>query len=336
MVSETSLRGVIGVISLTEGKQLSLEELESLRYIAQLAAPIVNRLQEIERLLARTREFDALARQLQITEQNLQDAEKEREELEAIIRMRDHFQANVAHELRTPLAAIRGYSRMILDGRAGEINQTQKEYLTVITDNTDRLIHLLNWVSQVSDQSSLHLTLSTFDLIELWAACVKNQEDRLREKSIKLQQQIPDEPFVLIGDKKRLAYVLEALLSSAVRFARENADVVVQFAHGREKDISVKILSDTGDGIPLAILNHAFDRVVSHSQSGPTTIPRSDAAELNLSEVRDTVGIHGGRIFVTSRTGEGSTFIITLPSVRKDGEERPGHEPAVNSGRRRR
>jgi signal transduction histidine kinase len=333
MISETSLRGIIGVISVLEGKQPSLEELESLRYIAQVAAPIVSRLQEMERLLIRSREF---ARRLEEAEGHLEGAQKKSEGLEATIRMRAHLQANVAHELRTPLAAIRGYSRMILDGRAGEINDTQKDYLTVITNNTDRLIHLLNWVSHISDPGLLQLTLSTFDLLESWSECVKSKAEPLREKSIALRQQIPHESFVLIGDKERLGNALDALLSSALKFARENSVIVVQFAHGREKDISVKIVSETGDGIPPVVLNHAFDRGVSSGSSSAAIVPRSDTRELNLSAVRDTVGIHGGRIFVTSKAGEGFTFIITLPAVRKDGEERSGHEQAVHSGRRRR
>jgi len=336
MTSVSSLHGVIGIVSLGEGKQPSMEELESARYVAQVAAPVAARLQQLARLMNHSREFDSLTQQLQAMRESLETTERQNGELQATIRMRAHLQTNLAHELRTPLAAIRGYSRMILDGRAGEITSTQRDYLTVITNNTSRLIHLLNWMSQINDQSALHLTLSDFDLAELWSERVDIHEDRLREKSIAMQVQIPNESFALIGDRQRLTYVLDTLLSSAVRFARENSNIVVQFSHGREKDITVKISSDSGDAISPELVNHAFDSDTEREASGSEAALPSEGNELNLSGVRDAVGVHGGRVFLINRAGEGSTFIFTLPAVRKDGEERPGNEQAFNSGRRRR
>src|SRR5205814_3308773 len=76
---------------------------------------------------------------------------EEKNALDAIIRMRSHLQANVAHDLRTPLGTIRGYARMILDGRTGEVNDTQRKYLQIVTDNTNRLITLISWMGYIAD-----------------------------------------------------------------------------------------------------------------------------------------------------------------------------------------
>src|SRR5436853_3255960 len=97
---------------------------------------------------------------------------------------------------------------MILDGRGGEINDTQRQYLRIVTENTNRLIALVGWMSYVAELSAQHMKLSTFDFRDLWSDCVNRSQDKLAGKSLKLTQRVAEERFVLIGDREKLGYVL--------------------------------------------------------------------------------------------------------------------------------
>jgi signal transduction histidine kinase len=241
------------------------------------------------------------------------------------MQMRTHLQHNISHELRTPMAAIRGYARMIVDGRAGDINSTQKDYLTVITENTNRLIGLVSWMSHVADLTSQNLKVDGFDIREVWRDSLRSQEAVLRAKSIKIKEQIPEEPFEMIGDRQRLFQAVSSLIGVAAGFANENGTITVELSHGREQEIVVKI-SDNGACVPAEVLNKLTER--RHTTESPTS-----GSDSGLSELHDVIGIHGGRVFVNSKAGQGSTYIFTLPAVSYDSEGIL-NEQAVNSSSR--
>jgi len=242
------------------------------------------------------------------------------------------LQSNIAHELRTPLAAVRGYARMILDGRAGDINKTQRDYLNVITDNSNRLVQLVNWMSHIVEMNVQQFHLSIFDLLDLWAERLRAHEAVLNGKSIKVLEQIAEEPFTLMADREKLALVFNGLLGVALRLNKPGGTIRAEFSHGREQEITVKIFQN-GDAIPSEMLAAMF----AHSNAIPGRMPPSqNIGELDLSGIYDVIGMHGGRIFVNSKVGEGSTVLFTLPAVIPDGEENFDHEQAVHTSRRRR
>jgi signal transduction histidine kinase len=255
---------------------------------------------------------------------------EEKAALDAIIQMRSYLQVNVAHDLRTPLAAIRGYTRMILDGRGGEVNDVQKEYLRIVTDNTNRLISTVSWMSNVAELSARHFKLSTFDLRRAWAECVDANRQSLRDKTLNLTEQIPDEEFVIIGDREKLTYALTELFAAAVRFSDPGGTIAVEFSNGREKQVTVKI-SEKSASIPTDALDTIFDP--SFNRTGKPAAHNMDAGAVSLSGVYDVVGMHGGRVFVNSTSGQGATLMFTLPAVTSGGEEK-SHEQAVNSSSR--
>jgi len=300
VINEGVLHGGIALISSMDAPQLSQDDLEIVRQLATQAGPALARFAEIE-----------LLRDENLAVKNL-------------LRMRAHLQSNIAHELRTPLAAVRGYTRMILDGRAGQANETQKEYLRVVDDNTTRLINLVNWMTHVLEASADDFCLSRFDLREVWNDCVK------AAGSLKFAEQIPDEPFTVVGDRRKIARIFEHLIGAAQKLSTEQSNIVLQFARGREREISVK-LSDTGAALPQELLTRIFDR--SFSSVPMPLAQQPGGGELGLSDIYDIVGMHGGRFFVNSKTGQGVTFLFTLPAVDAGGEEKVSHEQAVNSGR---
>jgi signal transduction histidine kinase len=329
---DDALQGLIGLVSPMEGPQLSAEDIESVRQLAYDISPILGRLQQMEALRRENIQLKAAADRISEADEQLSRITAERNALDAVIQMRSHLQANIAHELRTPLAAIRGYTRMILDGRGGEVNPTQKEYLRIVTDNTNRLIGLVSWMSYVAELTALHLSLSTFDLRDVWTESLDSTRRKLADKSLELSAQIPDEPFIVVGDREKLAYVFTELTAAAVAFSNAPGTISVEFSHGRDKDVTVKI-TEKEACIPPDALTRIFERTFN-----AVTKPAAqhiDAETISLSGVYDVVGMHGGRVFVKSTAEQGATFLFTLPAITMGGEEN-NHEQAVHSSRRRR
>jgi two-component system OmpR family sensor kinase len=222
---------------------------------------------------------------------------------------------------------------MIIDGRGGEINATQKEYLRIVGDNTNRLIGLVSWMSYVAELTSQHLSLSTFDLRDVWTESVNSTRQKLADKSLELTAEIPNEPFVVVGDRDKLAYVFTELIAVAAAFSDVSATISAEFSHGRDRDVTVRI-TETGASIPPDTLTRIFER--SFNSVTKPVAQQADLETSSLSGVYDVIGMHGGRVFVKSSTaGQGATFLFTLPAITLGGEEN-SHEQAVNSGRRRR
>jgi len=330
VMNDTRWIATIGVVSPMDGPQVSAEDIESVRQFSFDAGPILSRLQEIQRLQQENQTLAADLDQVRAAAEKLDKVLEERNGLHAILQMHSHQQVNVAHELRTPLAAIRGYVRMILDGRGGAVNDTQREYLRIVTDNTNRLIALVGWMSYVADRSAQHLKLSTFDFREIWADCVKEIRPKLVEKSLTLSERVADASFVMTGDREKLAYVLNELIAVAMTLMPNGGSLSAELTQGRDKELVFK-LSGRGASIPADTLSKIFERPFNNAAK----TAQSTESSVSLSGVYDIVGMHGGRVFVNSTAGQGATFLFTLPAITEAGEENC-HEQTINSGRRRR
>src|SRR5262249_37193498 len=164
---------------------------------------------------------------------------------------------------------------------------------------------------------------------EIWNTCRNKNEETIRGKSIEIKQVVPNNRFVTACDAAKLEYVFNSLLANAIRNTNPGGQIVIEFSRGRQREITVKI-TDYGGGLPPEQINLIFERYYGRpiSASSPT--------DIGLSGVYDIIGLHGGRLFVNSRAGEGSTFLFTLPAVRQDSEEKGSDDQTLNSGRRRR
>ncbi len=330
LIGESALQAVIGLASPLDGAQPSSEEIEVIRQLAYDASPILVHLQEIDKLRRENHELQNTIRSASKPQQDLARVLEEKSALQALIQMRSHLQANLAHELRTPLAAIRGYARMILDGRGGEVNSTQKDYLRIVTDNTNRMIGLVSWMSYLTELTAQHLKLSSFDLRDVWAKSLESCRLILGEKTLSVVEVIPDESFAIMGDAEKLTYVFNELIAIAAKLSNVSGIITVEFSHGREMDVTVKV-SGTGQSIPPEKLSTIFER--SFNAIAKPAAQNTDAGATSLSGVYDVVGMHGGRVFVSNTAGQGASFLFTLPAVIIGGEEK-SHEQAINSGRR--
>ena len=250
------------------------------------------------------------------------------EELKSLDEMKTNLLSNVSHELRTPLVAVMGYTDMVLNGKAGPINDRQKEYLAIAQRNVERLVTL---IENLLDFSRLHrgtenLVFTRFDLVECVRASMESVKPAADGREITMTLSVLDRkgnphegPVVVEGDRGQLGQVFNNLLFNAVKFNKPSGriDVTLQL---REKNVAIAV-SDTGIGIPEEAMDKLFTRFF---QVDGSSTRKYGGTGIGLAISQDIVRLHGSRITVTSRVGEGSTFRFTLPLYEGELRERSG------------
>jgi signal transduction histidine kinase len=233
-------------------------------------------------------------------------------------RAKQDFFALVSHELRTPLTAILGYVELLLSDDVAAFPPEHARHLEVIERNARRLVRLVGdllFAAQV-EGAPLLLEPAEVDLVALVRDAVELARCRAEEAGIVLATEI--EPVErCIGDRDRLAQVLDNLLSNALKFTPPDGRVVVRLAsQGPHARIEV---ADTGVGIPAEDQPHLFDRFYRARNATGRSIP---GLGLGLTIVRTIVEGHGGTVSVRSESGEGTTFMVLLPAVGSDSRSR--------------
>ena len=224
-------------------------------------------------------------------------------------RAKQDFFALVSHELRTPLTAILGYVELLLSDATGDFPAEHARHLEVIDRNARRLVRLVGdllFAAQV-DGAPLLLEPGEVELAALVHDAVELARCRATEAGIALETEL--EPVdVCIGDRDRLAQVLDNLLLNALKFTPPGGRVTVRLASvGAQAQLEVV---DTGVGIAEADLPHLFDRFYRARNATGQSVP---GLGLGLTIVRTIVEGHGGTVAVRSREGEGTTFTVVLP-----------------------
>jgi len=229
--------------------------------------------------------------------------------LRELDRLKDEFLSLVSHELRTPLTSIRGYLDLVLDGEAGELNPEQRRFLDAVERNSGRLLRLVGdllFVAQ-ADAGRLSLERGSVDLSELAAHCVEEAAPAATEKSVSLVLLAEPVPS-LVGDRGRLAQVLDNLVSNALKFTPEGGSVQVRTRAGGNQ--VVLEVEDSGIGIPVADQPRLFERFFRSAVAEDQAIPGTG---LGLAIVKAIVEAHSGEISISSREGVGTTFRVELP-----------------------
>jgi len=234
-------------------------------------------------------------------------------------RVKEEFFALVSHELRTPLTAILGYVELVLGEHAREdaADEEQIRYLQIVERNAHRLLRLVGdllFAAQV-ETGSLLLEPGIVDLPQITREAVEAARPRAEDAGILLSAKIePVEPCV--GDRDRIAQVLDNLISNALKFT--HADGRVEVALGADGGDAVLQVADTGVGIPAEEHARLYDRFFRASNATARAVP---GVGLGLMIVRAIVAAHGGEIAVDSEVGRGTTFTVRLPltaAVRRD------------------
>jgi signal transduction histidine kinase/putative methionine-R-sulfoxide reductase with GAF domain len=230
-------------------------------------------------------------------------------ELEAASRHKSEFLANMSHELRTPLNAILGFSEILSERMFGEINEKQAEYLGDILESGQHLLSLINDILDLSkiEAGRMELELSDFDLpnaIENTLILVRERAQRL---GVTLACAIDERLGIVRADERKLKQVLLNLLSNALKFTPEGGRISVSATLQDEMaEISVR---DTGVGIAPEDQEAVFEEF---RQVG-TASKKVEGTGLGLAISRKFIELHGGRIWITSQVGIGSTFAFALP-----------------------
>ncbi len=248
------------------------------------------------------------------------------EELKSLDEMKTNLLSNVSHELRTPLVAVMGYTDMVLNGKAGPINDRQREYLAIAQRNVERLVTL---IENLLDFSRLHrgneeLVFTRFDLVECVRASMESVKPAADGREIEMSLVVLDRkgnpytgPVVVEGDRGQLGQVFNNLLFNAVKFNKPGGRIDVSLQM-RENSVAIAV-SDTGIGIPEEAMDKLFTRFY---QVDASSTRKYGGAGIGLAISQDIIRLHGSRITVTSKVGEGSTFRFTLPLY--EGEIREG------------
>jgi GAF domain-containing protein/anti-sigma regulatory factor (Ser/Thr protein kinase) len=232
-------------------------------------------------------------------------------QLEVASQHKSEFLANMSHELRTPLNAIIGFSEVLLQGIFGDVNEKQREYLADVLGSGQHLLSLINDILDLSkiEAGRMDLELSTFRFRDALDSGLTIVRERAARHAIQLNAVVASDVGTLEADERKVKQILYNLLSNAVKFTPDGGrvDVSVRADNG---DVRVEV-RDTGIGVAPEDQEQIFEefRQVGRERS-------REGTGLGLTLTKRFVELHGGRIWLESTPGQGSTFTFTLPMRR--------------------
>jgi len=231
-------------------------------------------------------------------------------ERRALDRMKDEFISTVSHELRTPLTSLRGALGLLAGGALNSRPEKSSQMLEIAINNTDRLVRLVNDILDLerisSGKSELHST--TVSAEELLRKAVSAQQARTPKPSARIF--FAANGVTVWADPERILQALSNLLSNAIKFSPQGAEIHLSARNLDDQEALFEV-RDQGRGIPEEKLEHIFDRFQQGDASDTRTL---GGTGLGLAICRSIINQHGGRIWATSTTGQGTTFHFTLPT----------------------
>jgi len=234
------------------------------------------------------------------------------EEVKKISDRKTNFVSSVSHELRTPLTSIKGYAAILLTGKLGDLPKDVRERLEKINRHSDELVHMVNELLDIARIESGRVIMRS-EICGLQETASKVEDllsGQLKERALYLNTGIAQDTNLVLADKIQLERVLINLISNAIKFTPAQGRITIT---SRKIDKMIRVdVSDTGCGIPEeaqeAIFEEFFrvDNAINQEVKG---------TGLGLSLVKHIVEAHGGKIWVKSKPGAGTTFSFTLPAT---------------------
>jgi signal transduction histidine kinase len=229
--------------------------------------------------------------------------------LEEMSLHKSQFLANMSHELRTPLNSIIGYTKLILNGLEGEINGEQEKDLQAVYNNGKNLLELINGLLDLSkiEAGKTVLSCGVFAVSDFITEVITTIEPLVKERGLTLTSSIAPGINRIYADRAKTRQVLINIMGNAVKFTSKGGITLSFSENDSEYIFSV---ADTGMGIEKENLETIFDSFV---QVGPSQIAGYAGTGLGLAVSKQFIEMQGGKIWVESKPGHGSTFFFTLP-----------------------
>lgn len=240
------------------------------------------------------------------------------EKLLTLDKLKDDFMANTSHELRTPLNGIIGIAESMLDDTTENFSSEIKQNLSLIVASGRRLNSLVNDILDFSKLKNheIELQIRRIDLRQIAELVLKLSEPLLSDKNLLLVNAIPEDFPEIEADENRIIQILHNLVGNAIKFT-DSGEVKI-FADFKS-DKSTIYISDTGIGIPKEKYNVIFQ---SFEQMDNSISREYGGTGLGLGITKQLVELHGGKIWLDSTVGKGSTFYFTIPSLSAPEKER--------------
>ena len=259
-------------------------------------------------------EADQLQAQMEREKQHAQELRESFEKLQALEHLRDELTRMIVHDLRTPLTSL--LSGMQSLDMLGDLNDAQQEFVGMAVAGGQALLRMINDLLDVSkmEDGSMKLEYEALRPAEVADVALKQMASLYKEKGLKLRTEIPEDLPEIRADREKLERVLLNLLGNAVKFTPRRGTISLSVrpkSRGGTVEFAVR---DTGEGIP----REAFDRIFEKfGQVESRKAGRAMSTGLGLTFCKMAVEQHGGRIWVESELGKGSTFYFTLPVAKK-------------------
>ncbi len=243
------------------------------------------------------------------TERAKEETERARVAAERANSVKSAFLASMSHELRTPLNAIINFTKFVAKGTMGPVNDEQRDSLNQVIRSS---VHLLNLINDVLDMSKIEagsLTLFIEDKVELLPiieTVIANGKSLAADKPVTVRAEVADDLHTISGDRQRIFQILLNLISNASKYVDEGA--VTLRAYNRSDEVVFEI-EDTGPGIAPEDQAKVFE-AFKQTEIG---LRRSDSTGLGMPISKSLAEAHGGRIWLESEIGRGSTFYVVLP-----------------------
>jgi len=261
----------------------------------------------------------------ELTEHNLR-LQRAVARLEELDRLKSNFLATMSHELRTPLTSVIGYTEMMVEGLAGPISPEQREYLATILGKADQLLSLITSVLDVASLESGQLALdrSALSLADVVASEVATIQPQAGRRGIAIHLDTQGETTI-VGDRRKIRQIVSSLLSNAVKFTPDRGRVGISVRPGPlepgaegepdEAPAVQLVVSDSGIGISRDQVAKIFEPFFQVDSSSTRAF---GGTGLGLTLAKAYVEAHGGRIWVDTSPGHGSTFTATFPARAPD------------------